>query len=144
MFKPHQHNEILSVQLRGEYLFAACGEGGMRAFDVAFIDDKAFAERITTAPVSPLGQHFHVPTQVRRLAWPSRARRPSIRRERWTRRTREQPIAPYFGYVYVTDKYEGLILVGIGTMVDGQPGQQFPQAGIDVQSRTACSMARRA
>jgi hypothetical protein len=37
----------------------------------------------------------------------------------------EQPIAPYFGYVYVTDKYEGLILVGIGVMVDGHPDNNF-------------------
>ena len=47
--------EVLQVQTRGEYLYAACGEGGLRVFDIAFIDDKAFSERITTAPVSPLG-----------------------------------------------------------------------------------------
>src|SRR5262249_3705962 len=48
--KPYKKSEVLMVQNRGEYLFAACGEGGVRAFDIAFIDDKAFAERITTAP----------------------------------------------------------------------------------------------
>ena len=42
---------------------AACGEGGLRVFDIAFIDDKGFSERITTAPVSPLGQKFYVPTR---------------------------------------------------------------------------------
>ena len=36
----------------------ACG-----SFDIAFIDDKAFSERITTAPVSPVGQKFYVPTK---------------------------------------------------------------------------------
>src|SRR5690606_12441511 len=54
--------EVLSAQLRGEYLYAACGEAGMRIFDVAFIDNKAFAERITTAPVSPVGQRFYIRT----------------------------------------------------------------------------------
>ena len=50
------------MQARGEYLYAACGEDGLRVFDIAFIDEKAFSERITTAPVSPIGQRFYVPT----------------------------------------------------------------------------------
>ena len=48
------------VQLRGEYLYAACGEDGFIAYDVANIDNKGFSERIITAPVSPLGQRFYV------------------------------------------------------------------------------------
>ena len=60
------------VQNRGEYLYAACGEDGLRVFDIAFIDDKAFSERITTAPVSPLGQQFYVRTKnARAIASPT-------------------------------------------------------------------------
>ena len=55
--------EVLDLQHRGEYLYAACGSGGLRIFDIAFIDHKGFSERITTAPVSPLGQRFYVRTQ---------------------------------------------------------------------------------
>src|SRR5262249_3881349 len=40
LLKPLKKPEILQVQLRGEYALAACGEDGLRAFDVAFIDDK--------------------------------------------------------------------------------------------------------
>jgi hypothetical protein len=124
VLKPHQHNEILSLQLRGEYLYAACGEGGLRAFDVAMIDNKAFAERITTAPVSPVGQRFHVPTKyATSVAVPSTAAVDPTRK--MNPENKEQPIAGYFGYVYVTDKYEGLILVGIGVMVDGHPDNNF-------------------
>jgi formate-dependent nitrite reductase cytochrome c552 subunit len=124
LFKPHQHNEILNLQLRGEYLYAACGEGGLRAFDVAMIDNKAFAERITTTPVSPLGQRFHVPTKfATSVAVPSTAAVDPTRK--MNPENKEQPIAGYFGYVYVTDKYEGLILVGIGVMVDGHPDNNF-------------------
>src|SRR5260370_38528817 len=47
-------DEILGLQLRGEYLYAACGAGGFRAYDVANIDQKAFSERMVTPPVSPL------------------------------------------------------------------------------------------
>src|SRR4029079_4727212 len=60
---PLQKPEILQVQARGEYLYAACGCGGFRALDIAFIDHKGFSERITTAPVSPAGQQFFVPTR---------------------------------------------------------------------------------
>lgn len=124
LFKPHQENQVLSLQLRGEYLFAACGEGGLRAFDVAFIDNKAFSERITTAPVSPLGQRFHVPTKhATCVAVPSTVAVDPTRK--MDPANKEQPIAGYFGYVYVTDKHEGLILVGIGTTVDGHPDNNF-------------------
>lgn len=124
LFKPHQKNEVLSLQVRGEYLYAACGEGGVRAFDVAFIDNKAFAERITTAPVSPVGQQFHVPTRFATcVAAPSTVAVDPTRKMH--PENKEQPVAPYFGYIYVTDKYEGLILIGIGVMVDGHPDNNF-------------------
>ena len=37
----------------------------------------------------------------------------------------EQPIAPLYGYIYVTDKYEGLIVVGAATLLDGDPTNNF-------------------
>jgi hypothetical protein len=33
----------------------------------------------------------------------------------------EQPIHPLYGYLYVVDKYEGLILVNAATLLDGDP-----------------------
>src|SRR4029077_21014280 len=60
---PLRKAEVLQVQPRGEYLYAACGADGLRVFDIAFIDNKSFSERITTAPVSRIGQKFHVPTR---------------------------------------------------------------------------------
>ena len=33
----------------------------------------------------------------------------------------EQPIHPLYGYLYVVDKYEGLILVNASTLLDGDP-----------------------
>ena len=45
----------LDIQVRGEYLYVALGPGGFRVYDIAFIDNKGFSERIVTAPVSPLG-----------------------------------------------------------------------------------------
>ena len=54
---------VLDVQARGEYAYAAQGRGGFRVFDIANIDNKGFSERMTTAPVSPLGQKFFVPSK---------------------------------------------------------------------------------
>ncbi|HEY1191286.1 MAG TPA: hypothetical protein VGE74_26870 [Gemmata sp.] len=122
--RPLKKSEVLMVQNRGEYLYAACGEGGVRVFDIAFIDDKAFAERITTAPVSPLGQKFYLDTKYATYVAapctpavdPTRKRIPG---------NKEQPIHPLFGYLYVCDKYEGLILTGVATTLDGNPVNNF-------------------
>jgi hypothetical protein len=124
LFNPHKPVEVLQVQNRGEYLLAACGEGGLRAFDIAFIDDKAFSERITTAPVSPIGQQFYVPTKYATAVAapttmapdPTRTHRPE---------NHEQSVHALYANVYVADKYEGLIIVGVATMIDGNPSNNF-------------------
>ena len=59
----HHSDEILDVQARGEYLYAAMGRGGFRIYDIANLDDKDFSQRTITAPVSPWGQRFYVPTK---------------------------------------------------------------------------------
>src|SRR5258708_3581100 len=63
---PHAHHhpagrgeEILDLQQRGEYLYAALGAGGCRVYDISNIDNKDFSERVVTAPVSPLGQRLY-------------------------------------------------------------------------------------
>jgi hypothetical protein len=122
--RPFKKSEVLQVQNRGEYLYAACGEAGMRVFDIAFIDDKAFAERITTAPVSPAGQKFYLPTKdctfvaapTTVAVDPTRTHLPE---------NKEQPVHPLFGYLYVCDKHEGLILTGAATTIDGNPVNNF-------------------
>ena len=116
--------EVLSLQHRGEYLYAACGEGGLRIFDIAFIDHKAFSERITTAPVSPLGQRFYVRTKYATSVAapttiapdPTRSHRPE---------NFEQSVPGLYAYIYVTDKYEGLVMVSAATLLDGNPANNF-------------------
>ncbi len=112
--------EILDLQHRGEYLYAACGEGGLRVFDIAFIDDKAFSERITTAPVSPLGQRFYVRTKFATgVAAPTTIAPDPTRKQDPT--NEESAVHPMYAYIYVADSEEGLILVGAGTLLDGNP-----------------------
>jgi len=91
---------------------------------VANIDNKAFAERMVTAPVSPLGQRFSVKTKDAR--WiaspttlgvdPARQRDPE---------NEEQPIHPLYAYLYVADAQEGLILINAATLLDGDPRNNF-------------------
>ncbi|MDY3554654.1 hypothetical protein R5W24_003780 [Gemmata sp. JC717] len=124
MTRPLKKSEVLMVQNRGEYCYAACGEGGVRVFDIAFIDDKAFAERITTAPVSPLGQKFYVDTKY--ATYVAAPCTPAVDPTRkMIPGNKEQPIHPLFGYLYVCDKYEGLILIGAATTLDGNPVNNF-------------------
>jgi hypothetical protein len=116
--------EILGLQHRGEYLYAACGCGGLRVFDIAFIDDKAFSQRITTAPVSPLGQRFFVPTRYATAVAAPTTVAPDPTRHH-SPENHEQEVHPLYGYLYVADRYEGLILVGAGTLLDGNPLNNF-------------------
>jgi hypothetical protein len=121
---PLKKAEILQVQPRGEYLYAACGAEGLRVFDIAFIDNKSFSERVTTAPVSPLGQQFFVKTRyAAAIAAPCTPAPDPTRKQR--PENKEPKVQPLFGFIYVADKYEGLILVGAATTIDGNPTNNF-------------------
>jgi hypothetical protein len=147
--------DVLQVQVRGEYAYVAAGKGGLRVYDVAQIDHKGFSERIVTAPVSPLGQKFYVPTKyAAAVAAPSTlavdpARWRTVRGENGSYRqvppdeairlnaeakaagkpapavNEEQPIHPLYAYLYIADREEGLILVNAATLLDGDPRNNF-------------------
>jgi hypothetical protein len=115
---------ILSIQQRGEYVYAAKGKDGVEVFDIANIDNKAFAERIVTAPVSPLGQRFSVKTKdARWVASPSTLAVDPARKRNPD--NQEQSIHPMYAYLYVADAQEGLILINAATLLDGDPRNNF-------------------
>lgn len=122
--KPFEKPEIRSIQARGEYLYAACGVGGLKVFDIAFIDNKGFSERMTTAPVSPIGQKFYVKTKCAMAVAAPTTLAPDPTRVQHPE-NHEAKIHPLYGYIYVADKYEGLILVGAATLLDGNPTNNF-------------------
>jgi hypothetical protein len=120
-FYEHVGNpRVLQVQLRGEYAYVAAGEGGLRVYDVAQIDQKGFSERIVTAPVSRFGQKFWVKTKYATAVAAPTTLAVDPARSR-LKENEEQPIHPLYGYLYVVDKYEGLILVNAATLLDGDP-----------------------
>src|SRR5262249_7999 len=125
---------VLDVQARGEYAYAAQGKGGFRVFDIANIDNKGFSERITTAPVSPLGQKFSVPSKdAAAVASPTTLGVDPLRVQ--LPENEEQPIPLLYGFLYVADKEEGLVVIGnpdlkakspgVGTLLDGNPANNF-------------------
>ena len=116
--------EVLDLQARGEYLYAACGENGLRVFDIAFIDHKGFSERIVTAPVSPLGQRFFVRSKYATCVTAPTTVAPDPTRHHFPE-NREGSVHLMYAFLYVGDKYEGIILVGAATLLDGNPLNNF-------------------
>ena len=115
---------VYSLQLRGEYLYSAKGKVGVEVYDVANIDNKAFAERMVTAPVSPLGQRFSVKTRdARWIASPTTLGVDPARRR--NPENEEQPIHLLYAFLYVADAEEGLILINAATLLDGDPRNNF-------------------
>jgi hypothetical protein len=121
----HHGGNVLSLQLRGEYLFAAQGKGGLRIYDVAQVDQKGFSERLVSAPVSPLGQKLYVSTKdATSVALPSTQ---TLDAERAVQpESQEQKVHPLYSYAFVTDREEGLVVVGsLHTLTNGNPSDNF-------------------
>ncbi len=116
------------LAVRGEYLFAAEGAGGLRVYDVASIANKGVSQRIVTAPFSPLGHDTHVPsTDARCVALPTNQPIDPTRNQGELMRVtnQEQPFHPIYSYAVVADAKEGLILVNVETLADGEPRNNF-------------------
>lgn len=124
LFRPFKKHEILDVQLRGEFLYAACGEAGVRLYDVAFIDNKAFSERITSAPVSPIGQQFYVRTKYATSVCAPTTIVPDPTRKHLPE-NHEPTIPLMYAFLYVTDLHEGLVMINLATALDGNPTNRF-------------------
>ena len=120
----HSGKEIQDIVLRGEYLYTANGPGGFEAFDVANIDQKGFSERVVTSPVSPLGQRTYVHTPyATSVALPSTLALDPARQH--IPENEEQPIDLFYAFVYVSDREEGLVIINVATLVDGNPDNNF-------------------
>jgi hypothetical protein len=120
----HSGKDTQDIVLRGEYLYTANGPGGFEAFDVADIDQKGFSERIVSAPVSPLGQRTRIHTKyATSVALPSTLALDPARLH--LPENEEQPIDPFYAFVYVSDREEGLVIPNVATLVDGNPDNNF-------------------
>jgi hypothetical protein len=143
---------VLDIQARGEYAYTADGQGGLRVFDIANIDNKNFSEKMTTAPVSPIGQRFFVPTKdAVAVASPSTLAVDPLRQQ--LPENEEQPIHLLYGFLYVADREEGLVVVGdpdlkskspgVGTLLDGNPANNFLKRALAFNPGGALTGAKR-
>ena len=120
----HASGPAACVQQRGEYLYVAEGMRGLRVYDVASVANKGVSARILSGPFSPLGHDTHVPTRdascvvlaTTQPVRPSRNQGDLMRHDNL-----EQPFLDVYRYAFVTDRIEGLILVDIDTLLDGDP-----------------------
>jgi len=129
------------LQNRGEYMFVAEGRGGFRVYDIASIANKGFSDRIVTAPFSPLGQRTRVSSPdatcmalpTNQPIAPGRNRRmaetmvdgPNGTRVSLRDENQEQAFHPLYDYAVVTDSVEGMYLVNVDTLADGEPRNNF-------------------
>jgi hypothetical protein len=114
--------------LRGEYLYAAEGKGGMRVYDVASIANKGVSQRILTAPFGPMGQDTHIPSKNATcvaMATNQPIHVPRNQGELMRVTNQEQPFHPIYSYAVITDSEEGLILTENTTFTDGDPLNNF-------------------
>jgi hypothetical protein len=143
---------VLDIQTRGEYAYAATGKGGLRVYDIANIDNKGFSQKVSTAPVSPLGQRFYLPTKdAVAVASPTTLGVDPLRTR--LAENEEQPIHLLYGFLYVADKEEGLVVVGnpdlkskspgVGTLLDGNPSNNFLTRALAFNPNGALTGARR-
>ena len=117
------------IQLRGEYLFVAEGKGGFEAFDVASIANKDTSQKIITAPFSPLGHNTRVPSKnATCMALPTDQNISTERNDhilKYYPENQEQKMGEIYRYAFVTDSVEGLIVVNVETLADGEPRNNF-------------------
>ncbi|HEY7775139.1 MAG TPA: hypothetical protein VIC02_01250, partial [Kineobactrum sp.] len=121
---PHSSGPASCVQHRGEYLFAAEGDKGMRVYDIASIGNKGVSQRIIAAPFSPLGQDTRIPSaNATCVVLPTNQPIHPDRNEGELMRdiNLEQPFHPIYDYALITDAVEGLILTDVNTLSDGEP-----------------------
>ncbi|WP_439816825.1 hypothetical protein [Zavarzinia sp. CC-PAN008] len=125
----HTAGRANCVQLRGEYLYVAEGSSGFRVYDVQAIANKGFSERIITAPFSPLGHDSHVASENATCVALSTSQPISPLRNDANRAAHpdnlEQKMHELYRYAVVVDSVEGLILVDIDTMANGEARDNF-------------------
>lgn len=132
------------LQLRGEYIYVAEGKGGFRVYDAASIGNKGFSEPVVNAPFSGLGHDTHVATSnATCMALPTDQPINPLRNTREMREmNQEQPFHPIYSYAVVTDADEGLILVNVTTMADGEFRNNFLKRAVTWNPGGALNGAR--
>ncbi|MFT7288444.1 MAG: hypothetical protein ACI87W_002565, partial [Halieaceae bacterium] len=120
----HNSGTASCLQHRGEYLFVAEGARGLRIYDIANIANKGVSQRFISSPFSSLGQKTMVGSEdATCVVLPTNQPISPPRNSGVLMRevNQEQPFHPLYNYALLTDRQEGLILVDVNTLADGEP-----------------------
>jgi hypothetical protein len=111
------------VQLRGEYVYSAEGTGGFRVYDAANIGNKDYSAPIVATAIGPHGAKHLAMADASCIALPTNQPiNPSKNQGALMRiDNQERPFHPIYDYAVLTDRKEGLVLVDITTLADGNP-----------------------
>jgi len=121
------------LQLRGEYLYVAEGDRGMRVYDVASIANKGVSQKIISAPFSPMGQDTAIASKNATcvvLPTTQPVHPPRNEGELMRVKNAEQPFASIYNYAVITDAEEGLILTDVNTLADGEFRNNFLERAV--------------
>ncbi len=147
--------EVRCIQNRGEYLYVAEGKGGFVAYDIANLSNKGVSERIVKSPFSALGHDAQVKTANatcmaiatnQPIAVPRNDKIVGEQEARAAGKPLADPLAGYnqeqklheiYRYAVVTDAIEGLILVNVDTLTDGEPRNNFLKRTVLEGGKTA-------
>jgi hypothetical protein len=147
--------EVRCIQNRGEYLYVAEGRGGFVAYDIANLSNKGVSERIVKSPFSGLGHDAQVKTANatcmaiatnQPISVPRNDRIVGEQAARAAGKPLADPLAGYnqeqkmheiYRYAVVTDSIEGLVLVNVDTLTDGEPRNNFLKRTVLEGGRTA-------
>jgi hypothetical protein len=124
----HESGAANCLQLRGEYLYVAERGRGLAVYDVANVGNKGFSQRIVAAPFAALGHDTSVATaDATCVALPTNQPIAPLRNagELMREANQEQPFHPIYHYALVTDAVEGLVLVDVDTLADGDLGNNY-------------------
>ncbi|MEN9933152.1 MAG: hypothetical protein RIS17_1725 [Pseudomonadota bacterium] len=147
--------EVRCIQNRGEYLYVAEGKGGFVAYDIANLSNKGVSERIVKSPFSALGHDAQVKTANatcmaiatnQPISVPRNDKIVGEQEARAAGKPLADPLAGYnqeqklheiYRYAVVTDAVEGLVLVNVDTLTDGEPRNNFLKRTVLAGGKTA-------
>jgi LVIVD repeat len=102
--------------MRGEYVYAAEGTGGLKIYDAASVGNKDYSQAVVQGAQLPASDASCVALPTNQPIDPKRNQGALMRTD-----NQEQAFHPIYNYALITDRREGLILTDVTTLGDANP-----------------------
>jgi hypothetical protein len=104
------------LQMRGEYVYAAEGAGGLKIYDAASVANKDYSQAVVAGGRLATNDASCVALPTNQPIDPKRNQGAQMRAD-----NQEQAFHPIYNYALITDRREGLILTDVTTLGDANP-----------------------